>query len=160
VRPLWDNLVHPALLELGWDGAPYKVQRKGITISLSCRGTKIPLVRFAYSDTDSSDIPRKYKISGTYGLRVDLPVWHLTRCPALTRLDVENLTARIYDLGWRGTGAGVEAGSRPLTETEYEKWSYMRYSPSAKEKDFLGRPGEEHALRAFFREIKKFCNGD
>ena len=160
VRPLWDNVVEPSLLKLGWDGTPYKAQRKGITISLPCRGAEAPLVRFAYSDTDSSDVPREYKVPGTYGLRVDLPAWHLTRCRTITRPDLEALACRIYALGWRGTGVGQDAGLRSLNATEYEKWGYMRYYPSPTQKDFLGRSGEEEALRALFRELEDFCNGE
>jgi hypothetical protein len=160
VVPLWEEVVKPSLLRLGWDGTPYKAERKGITICLPCRGGTAPLVRFAYSDTDSSHIPREFKLPGTYGLRVDLAARHLTRSGVLTRTEVEDLARRLYALGWRGTGIARDAGIRNLNETEYTKWGYMRYCPSPAEKDFLGRKGEDRALQSFFAEIQQYCGGN
>jgi hypothetical protein len=157
----WRKIIRPALLELGWDGSIAYEAEKGMTLNVICKGEPAAIVRIAFSDADAKDIDRKFKIPGTYGLRIDFTPWYIKgkfSRPDISKEDIERFAGKLYALGWRGSGTAKKtAGTASIPDDIYLKWSYMRYYPSGKVKDFLGRDDDPEKIEAFFDEMKSFC---
>ena len=152
---LFKNEILPTLLRFGWDGKDVKKNQKSITCSLPVAGKKLQLIQFGWSDTDAKAVDRENKNIGTAAFKFDFKLWMCKNELFSTKENIEKWCSMFYKIGWRGKGKGINAGIKPLTEKDFEKWRRtMVYYPQDGTKDFIGRSDDAEALHKFFDVLK------
>ena len=158
-RMLWDDILKPGLIELGWDGktdAQPSVP-SSITVPFPIGSNQVTLLGVGWSSADAKQIDRERKIPGSAGLKVDINFYLCREMEFAQQAHFEPWARRFYDLGWRAMGNGKKLGCGTVSPEAYEKWGRaMNYKPGNGRQDFVGADGEAEVMRDFLKLLGEF----
>ena len=72
-QQLWKEVLQPGLIQLGWDGEPFKKQgtHKSIWVAFPVAGRRIPLLHVGWNDAGGKKTARENKVIGNFALKLD-----------------------------------------------------------------------------------------
>ena len=124
-------------------------ENKGSAVSIICsfpvKDKFAPIIQTGLSDSNAPE-----------GIKLDLNFYRFNKYIELSKDIIEPWCKKFYTIGWRGKGAGKDAGKRPLSDEEIKKWIgfTMKYEPDKVTKCFTNKNGEMEIISFFFEIFK------